>query len=199
LTDAALIGSRGSAKPPFGDACKLNFSAVGRSLSNFDDLSFGVMAAQLIVELYVNPASRNMRSLNERINRLQERAPRAESHPGLPTTLGNEGTSRVLLTVWREECGHQMGPTAGMAARWDDETPVPDRREHLAFPRCRSRRMDNRRDRNRPAVARVVARLIVVGGLVLALWACSATRAIDIICPPTGQCPNTSSGHGGGY
>ena len=54
------------------------------------------MAAQLIVELYVNPASRNMRSLNERINRLQERAPRAESHPGLPTTLGNEGTSRVL-------------------------------------------------------------------------------------------------------
>jgi hypothetical protein len=122
-----------------------------------------------------------------------------ESYPGPPTTLGNEGTSRVLLTMWCQECDHKMGPTAGMVARWDDKTPAPDRRERLAFPRCGSRRADNRRDRNRPAATRVVARLIVVGGLVLALSACSATRAIDIICPPTGQCPNTLPGHGGGY
>jgi hypothetical protein len=89
----------------------------------------------------------------------------------------------VLLTVWCEECGHQIGPTAGVAARWDDETPVPDRRERLAFPRCGSRRADNRGDRYRSEATRVVTRLIVVGGLVLALSACSATRAIDIICP----------------
>jgi hypothetical protein len=34
--------------------------------------------------------------------------------------------------------------------------------------------------------------------LVLALSGCS-TRAIDILCPPAGVCPNTQSGHGGGY
>ena len=33
---------------------------------------------------------------------------------------------------------------------------------------------------------------------VLALSGCS-TRPIDIICPPAGVCPNTRSGHGGGY
>ncbi len=43
---------------------------------------------------------------------------------------------------------------------------------------------------------RIIARVLVVGGLVLS--ACS-TPAIDIICPPAGQCPNTRSGHGGGY
>jgi hypothetical protein len=79
-----------------------------------------------------------MRSLNERIKRLQERGAEVESHPRPPSTLGNEGASRVLLTVWCEEYCHRMGPTAGMVARWDDETPVPDRREHLVLPRCRS-------------------------------------------------------------
>jgi hypothetical protein len=34
--------------------------------------------------------------------------------------------------------------------------------------------------------------------LVLALSGCS-TKVIDIICPPAGVCPNTQSGHGGGY
>jgi hypothetical protein len=34
--------------------------------------------------------------------------------------------------------------------------------------------------------------------LAVALSACS-TRTIDIICPPAGVCPNTLSGHGGGY
>jgi hypothetical protein len=34
-------------------------------------------------------------------------------------------------------------------------------------------------------------------GLVLAVAGCA--NAIDVICPPAGQCPNTRSGHGGGY
>ena len=62
------------------------------------------------------------------------------------------------------------------------------------------------RQRDRAAVRRLIARVMVVGGLVLALSACSTTRVIDIttrvidiICPPAGQCPNTRSGHGGGY
>ena len=38
---------------------------------------------------------------------------------------------------------------------------------------------------------------LLVLSLVLALSGCS-TRAIDIICP-AGVCPNTRSGHGGGY
>jgi hypothetical protein len=46
---------------------------------------------------------------------------------------------------------------------------------------------------------RMIAQAIVAGALVLALSVCSTTRAIDIICPPAGQCPNTRSGHGGGY
>jgi hypothetical protein len=58
---------------------------------------------------------------------------------------------------------------------------------------------DSGGDWNGPVVTRVVAQVIVVGGLVLALLACSTTRVIDIICPPAGQCPNTRSGHGGGY
>jgi hypothetical protein len=41
--------------------------------------------------------------------------------------------------------------------------------------------------------------LIVVGSLILAISACSATKAINILGPPAGQCPNTGSGHGGGY
>ena len=48
------------------------------------------------------------------------------------------------------------------------------------------------------AVRRIIARATVAGGLMLALSTCS-TRPIDIICPPAGQCPNTASGHGGGY
>lgn len=40
-------------------------------------------------------------------------------------------------------------------------------------------------------------------GLILCCGALSvsgcSTRAIDIICPPAGVCPNTRSGHGGGY
>jgi hypothetical protein len=140
-----------------------------------------------------------MRWLYERIKRLQERGPSGRIVPWTADDARNEGTLRVLLTVWCQECGHQIGPNAGMVARWDEETPVPDRCERHAFPRCGSRRADSRGDRNRPAMTRVVARMIVVGGLVLAFSACSATRAIDIICPPTGQCPNTRSGHGGGY
>jgi len=46
---------------------------------------------------------------------------------------------------------------------------------------------------------RVIAQAIVAGALVLAFPICATTRAIDIICPPAGQCPNTLSGHGGGY
>jgi hypothetical protein len=34
--------------------------------------------------------------------------------------------------------------------------------------------------------------------LVLALSGCS-TKVIEIIWPPAGVCPNTQSGHGGGY
>ncbi|MGH7047242.1 MAG: hypothetical protein ACREE2_12745 [Stellaceae bacterium] len=45
-------------------------------------------------------------------------------------------------------------------------------------------------------VRELVARLIIVG-LVLAVGGCS--NAIDVICPPAGQCPNTRSAHGGGY
>jgi hypothetical protein len=52
---------------------------------------------------------------------------------------------------------------------------------------------------NRTAVMRMLAQVIVGGGLVLALSVCSTTKLIDIICPPAGQCPNTRSGHGGGY
>ena len=39
---------------------------------------------------------------------------------------------------------------------------------------------------------------LLVSYLVLALLGCS-TKPIDIICPPAGVCPNTQSGHGGGY
>ena len=46
---------------------------------------------------------------------------------------------------------------------------------------------------------RMIAQAIVAGALVLALSVGAITRAIDIICPPAGQCPNTQSGHGGGY
>jgi hypothetical protein len=45
-------------------------------------------------------------------------------------------------------------------------------------------------------VRRIIIRLIVVGSM-LGLAACA--NAIDIICPPAGQCPNVRSGHGGGY
>jgi hypothetical protein len=44
---------------------------------------------------------------------------------------------------------------------------------------------------------RIIGRIILVGGLALAGSGCS--NAIDVICPPAGQCPNTVSGHGGGY
>jgi hypothetical protein len=43
---------------------------------------------------------------------------------------------------------------------------------------------------------RIIIRLIVVGS-VLMLPAC-ATRPIDILCPPAGQCPNVHGWHGGG-
>jgi hypothetical protein len=46
------------------------------------------------------------------------------------------------------------------------------------------------------AAARV--RFAVWWCVVLALSGCS-TKVIDIICPPAGVCPNTQSGHGGGY
>jgi hypothetical protein len=82
-----------------------------------------------------------MRSFNERINVFKNGDAEVESHPGPPTTPGNEGTSHVLLIVWCNEYDTKGSSTAGVAARWDDETPVPDRREHLAFPRCTSRRV----------------------------------------------------------
>ena len=53
----------------------------------------------------------------------------------------------------------------------------------------------------RPVVSRTASAALVwllVLHLVLALSGCS-TRPIDIICPPAGVCPNTRSGHGGGY
>jgi hypothetical protein len=46
--------------------------------------------------------------------------------------------------------------------------------------------------------AAVRAWLTVWWCLMLALSGCS-TKVIDIICPPAGVCPNTQSGHGGGY
>jgi hypothetical protein len=46
---------------------------------------------------------------------------------------------------------------------------------------------------------RMIAQAIITGGLVPMLSVCSTTKAIDIICPPTGKCPNTQSGRGGGY
>ena len=52
---------------------------------------------------------------------------------------------------------------------------------------------------NRTAVMRMIAQVIVAGGLVLALSVCSTTKLIDITCPPAGQCPNTRLGPGGGY
>jgi len=45
-------------------------------------------------------------------------------------------------------------------------------------------------------VRRIIIRLIVVGSM-LTLPGCA--NAIDIICPPAGQCPNVRPGHGGGY
>jgi len=42
---------------------------------------------------------------------------------------------------------------------------------------------------------RLLIRLILFGS-VLALPGCA--NAIDIICPPAGQCPNVRSLHGGG-
>jgi hypothetical protein len=60
----------------------------------------------------------------------------------------------------------------------------------------RQRQTDLMVERNQTAVRRILVRVIVVGGLmlVLSVW---STRPIDIICPPAGQCPNVSSGHGG--
>jgi hypothetical protein len=43
---------------------------------------------------------------------------------------------------------------------------------------------------------RIIAGLILVG-LVSILSGCA--NAIDILCPPAGQCPNVRPGHGGGY
>jgi hypothetical protein len=37
---------------------------------------------------------------------------------------------------------------------------------------------------NQTAVMRMIAQVIVAGGLVLALSVCSTTKLIDIICPP---------------
>jgi hypothetical protein len=42
----------------------------------------------------------------------------------------------------------------------------------------------------------IIIRLIVIGSW-LVLPACA--NAIDIICPPAGQCPNVRPWHGGGY
>ncbi|HTV44320.1 MAG TPA: hypothetical protein VMF05_03305 [Stellaceae bacterium] len=45
-------------------------------------------------------------------------------------------------------------------------------------------------------LSEIVTRLVVIG-LMLAVGGCG--NAIDVICPPAGQCPNTRSAHGGGY
>jgi hypothetical protein len=45
-------------------------------------------------------------------------------------------------------------------------------------------------------VRRIIIRLIVISPM-LVLPDCA--NAIDIICPPAGQCPNVRSWHGGGY
>jgi hypothetical protein len=140
-----------------------------------------------------------MRSLNERIKRLQERG----RWGGIVSWTADDARQRGHFARAADHVVPGMRPQNG-----------PDRRNGCSvgrqnssarparapcIPAVRVAGADNRRDRNRPAATRVVARLIVVGGLVPALSACSATRAIDIICPPTGQCPNTLSGHGGGY
>lgn len=44
----------------------------------------------------------------------------------------------------------------------------------------------------------IARRRLLALSLALALAGCS-TKMIDIICPPAGVCPNTQSGHGGGY
>jgi len=43
---------------------------------------------------------------------------------------------------------------------------------------------------------RITVGLILVG-LVSILSGCA--NAIDVLCPPAGQCPNVRPGHGGGY
>jgi hypothetical protein len=45
-------------------------------------------------------------------------------------------------------------------------------------------------------MSRIIIRLMAVGALLI-LQACS-TPAIDILCPPAGQCPNVHGWHGGG-
>src|SRR6516162_7126446 len=51
--------------------------------------------------------------------------------------------------------------------------------------------------RHGAVLRRIIGPIILVGGLALAGSGCS--NAIDVICPPAGQCPNTVAGHGGGY
>ena len=63
----------------------------------------------------------------------------------------------------------------------------------------RQRQTDMVIERNQTAVRRTIVRVIVVCGLMLALSVCSTRNVMDIVCPPAGQCPNVSSGHGGGY
>jgi hypothetical protein len=58
-------------------------------------------------------------------------------------TLGNATAARVRLSVWRQDCGHQVEPDpAEMAARVGAKTAVPDWRERLLCSRCGSRQVD---------------------------------------------------------
>jgi hypothetical protein len=45
-------------------------------------------------------------------------------------------------------------------------------------------------------VKRIIVGLILIG-VVSILSGCA--NVIDVLCPPSGQCPNVSPGHGGGY
>lgn len=70
------------------------------------------------------------------------------------------------------------------------KNPAPTR--CAAANPAKTNRRAARAARPRRAIARAAAL-----GLLLAAAGCA--NAIDVICPPAGQCPNVRSGHGGGY
>jgi hypothetical protein len=66
-----------------------------------------------------------------------------KSEPGPPMTLGNAAAAKVRLIVWCKECGHQVEPDpAAAAARYGEETTVPDWRDRLACSKCGGRDTD---------------------------------------------------------